>query len=317
MAEITFDDILMDYFFNRTLRPATEWSFRKVMKSFTDFAGNILPSQVDRQLVLTWRREVVYGKALSKRTWNNKVAHMRALYNHAINQNLISWRENPFNGVIARPDVKRKKTLTDEQIKKIYLLMESRESDECIGRTEGRRSALRPAWFWLAVLAALHRTGMRQNQLLHIRLCDVDLDNGWINLRPEGSKNHKEHRVPITAKLRPHLERLYQRSVARDAGPEDQLFSVSRFDGRRKEADRNMDHPPLRAFFRRVSRECGFAVSPHRFRHTIATNLMKSPNRNIKMAQDLLGHSTPAVTLEYVETDLDRVRLMLEQLEAA
>lgn len=78
-----------------------------------------------------------------------------------------------------------------------------------------------------------------------------------------------------------------------------------------------MDHPPLRAFFRRVSRECGFAVSPHRFRHTIATNLMKSPNRNIKMAQDLLGHSTPAVTLEYVETDLDRVRLMLEQLEAA
>lgn len=98
---------------------------------------------------------------------------------------------------------------------------------------------------------------------------------------------------------------------------QDQLFNLSRFDGRKNEISSNMDYPPLRAFFKRLSRECGFTVSPHRFRHTIVTNLMRLTDRNLKMAQDLLGHSTPAVTLEYVESDLDKVRDMLEELDAA
>ncbi len=314
----TFDDVLDDYFFSKSLRPATEWSYRKVLRSFLGFSGEAITlGQVDKKMVLTWRRRVIGDEGLSKTTWNNKVTHMRAIFNHAIVQGLTVQRENPFNGVIARLDVKRKKTLTDAQIKKIYLLMEAREADERVGKGAGRANALRPVWFWLTVLDALHRTGMRQNQLLHIRLCDVDLENGWISLRPEGAKNHREHRVPITAKLRPRLETLYHRSLERDAKMDDQLFNVSRFDGRRKEESTNMDHPPLRAFFRRLSRECGCAISPHRFRHTIATNLMSLPDRNIKMAQELLGHSTPAVTLQYVETDLNRVRTMLEELEAA
>ncbi|MEH5573104.1 tyrosine-type recombinase/integrase [Raoultella ornithinolytica] len=318
MENNAFEDVLTDYFFSKTLRPATEWSYRKVVKSFLRFTGNnIKLDDVDKKLVHTWRRHVISDNGLSKRTWNNKVTHMRAIFNHAISQGHFSCRENPFNGAIARPDVKRKKTLTEIQIKKIYLLMEQREADEFSGKLQTQRNALRPAWFWLTVLDALQRTGMRQNQLLHIRLRDVDLDNGWISLRPEGSKNHKEHRVPVTAKLRPRLEFLYNKSVERGAGAEDQLFNISRFVGTRKETSDNMDHPPLRAFFRRLSKECGFSVSPHRFRHTIATNLMSMPDRNIKMAQELLGHSTPAVTLEYVETDLNKVRTMLEQMEAA
>lgn len=313
----TFEDILNDYFFSKSLRPATEWSYRKVVRSFISFSGeNISPDQVDKILVLTWRRKVIQDEGLSRITWNNKVTHMRAIFNHAINNKLVTMRENPFNGVITRPDVKRKKTLTDIQMNKIYLYMEAREQDERQGLM-GARNALRPVWFWLTVLDALRRTGMRQNQLLHIRLGDVNFEQRWINLRPEGAKNHKEHRVPITENLRPRLESLYNLSLERGAKMQDQLFNVSRFDGRKKDVCSNMDHPPLRAFFRRLSRECGFTVSPHRFRHTIATNLMKLPDRNLKMAQDLLGHSTPAVTLEYVESDLDKVRDMLEELDAA
>lgn len=125
------------------------------------------------------------------------------------------------------------------------------------------------------------------------------------------------HRVPITAMLRPRLESLYNKAIERGAALNDQLFNISRFDVNRKETATNMDNPPLRAFSRRLSKECGFIVSPHRFRHTIATNLMNQPDRNIKMTQELLGHSTPSVTLEYVETDLNKVRAMLEEMEAA
>lgn len=319
MNQITFMDLLNAYFKFRMLRPATVWSYRKTVASLRKFAGdNILPEQINQNLVVDWREHIIYGELQSKVTWNNKVTHMRALFNFAYDRNILPREKNPFNGVSVRPDKKKKKTLTKEQVRQIYLRMEALESGEKDIPLSARRNALRPAWFWLTAIDALKCTGMRQNQLLHIRLCDVNFVQNWISLRPEGSKNHKEHRVPITAGLRPRLERLYRRSLERGAGMEDRLFRVTRFVGGKKtEVSANYDHPPLRAFFRRLSRDCGFKISPHRFRHTIATNLMRKPDRNIKIVQDLLGHSTVTVTLEYVEADLKEVKNVLEELEAA
>ncbi|MDA5490259.1 MULTISPECIES: site-specific integrase [Yersinia] len=317
MDQANYDDILQDYFFSKSLRPATEWSYRKVINSFRRYTGdNLLPSEVNRLTVLNWRQYVLNEQGLSSITWNNKVAHMRAIFNHALLHDFVSLKENPFNGVIARPDVKRKKTLTQSEIKRIYLLMEAREREETIGIIEKSRCALRPAWFWLTVVDTLRYTGMRQNQLLHIRLGDVNLEEHWISLRVEGSKNHKEHRVPIAGVLRPRLEQLLVAAVARRANQEDQLFNVSRFNGRKDVVTDNMDYPPLRAFFRRLSVKCHCTISPHRFRHTIATEMMKSPDRNLKSVQALLGHSSVAVTLEYVEGDINSIRQALEEVFA-
>jgi len=318
MNAISYEDILQDYFFSKSLRPATEWSYRKVVNSFKRYTGEeILPGQVTRITVLNWRRYVLKEQSLSSITWNNKVAHMRALYNHMLSHKFTEHADNPFNGVIARPDVKRKKTLSETEINKIYLLMEARERDEYLGIIEKARCALRPAWFWLTVVDTLRYTGMRQNQLLHIRLSDVNLDESWIKLRSEASKNHREHRVPIARVLRPRFERLVAAAIERGLTGDDQLFNVSHFDGRKNGAIETMDYPPLRAFFRRLSAECRCTISPHRFRHTIATEMMKSPDRNLKVVQTLLGHSSVAVTLEYVEGNIDSLRLALDENFAA
>ncbi|HHL2501425.1 TPA: tyrosine-type recombinase/integrase [Yersinia enterocolitica] len=315
MNPANYDDILQDYFFSKSLRPATEWSYRKVINSFRRYTGDhLLPGEVSRLIVLNWRRYVLNEQGLSSITWNNKVAHMRAIFNHALLHDFVSHKENPFNGVIARPDIKRKKTLTQSEIKKIYWLMEAREREECVGIIDKSRCALRPAWFWLTVVDTLRYTGMRQNQLLHLCLGDINLDEGWINLRPEASKNHKEHRVPIARVLRPRLEKLIAVALLRGANQADQLFNISRFNGRKDVVTENMDYPPLRAFFRRLSVECRCTISPHRFRHTIATEMMKSPDRNLKAVQSLLGHSSVAVTLEYVEGNIDSLRLALEEV---
>ncbi|CNL28292.1 phage integrase [Yersinia pseudotuberculosis] len=110
MNKANYDEILQDYFFSKSLRPATEWSYRKVINSFRRYIGdNLLPGEVDRLTVLNWRRHVLNKQGLSSITWNNKVAHMRAIFNHALLHDLVSFKNNPFNGVIVRPDVKRKK----------------------------------------------------------------------------------------------------------------------------------------------------------------------------------------------------------------
>jgi hypothetical protein len=52
----------------------------------------------------------------------------------------------------------------------------------------GRRNALLPAWFWLTVVNVFRYTAIRQNQLLHIRLGDINLEEKWIDLNIEERK---------------------------------------------------------------------------------------------------------------------------------
>ncbi|MEI7188572.1 tyrosine-type recombinase/integrase [Dickeya dianthicola] len=313
MTEIGYESLLDDYFFSKSLRPATEWSYRKVTNSFIRFASDIPPCRVDRTAVLHWRRHLLTEKKVSAITWNNKVAHMRAIFNHGIKHRLLPHTENPFNNVITRPDMKRKKTLAAGQLDAIDRLMEQHLEQERQGRgAHFNECALYPAWFWKTVLDTLRYTGMRQNQLLHIRLSDVNLDTGIINLRPEGSKNHREHRVPIISALHQGLSRLIEESIAREAQPDEQLFNVHRFIGRASNDMVPMSETPLRSFFRRLSNECRFTVSPHRFRHTLATEMMKSPDRNLQIVKNLLGHSSLNTTLEYVESNIDSIRAALE-----
>lgn len=105
---LTFEVLLEKYFYAKTLRPDTQWSYCKVVRTFTKFA-KVLPGEVSADLVLRWKEEVLKVQGLKVRTWNNKVAHMRALFNFAIKKKLFQ-EENPFNGVVACPGVKRKKT---------------------------------------------------------------------------------------------------------------------------------------------------------------------------------------------------------------
>lgn len=97
---------------------------------------------------------------------------------------------------------------------------------------------------------------------------------------------------------------LVDRAIAQGAEPEDYLFDVKRFLNPFGEVGPEPAIQPVRSFFTRLTKECGFKVSPHRFRHTLATEMMKSPDRNLAMVKGLLGHRSVSTTLEYVELDL-------------
>ena len=240
--------------------------------------------------VLRWRRHVLREKQQSAQTWNNKIAHLRALYNYAMESGLLPAGKNPFNNCTVQRDRKKKRTLNRSQLTRLYLIMQQAEIEsnrKIFAR--GGRSALYPAWFWITVLDTLRYTGMRQNQLLHIQLRDVNLTEGYIDLRLEGSKTHREWRVPVVKQLRLRLQLLLTRN------------------------DVTVMHQKIRSFFRRLSKECGFAVSPHRFRHTLATELMKAPERNLQLVKDLLGHRSVSTTMEYVELNMDIVGKTLEE----
>ncbi|MFA9342536.1 site-specific integrase, partial [Escherichia coli] len=97
-------------------------------------------------------------------------------------------------------------------------------------------------------------------------LKDVCPAEKWIDLRAEGSKTHREWRIPVARQLQPQLQKLLDEAVRRGATPEDYLFHHKRFVVPVSEAKRITglpDEQPVKSFFRRLSQECGFQVSPH------------------------------------------------------
>ncbi|MEQ1966484.1 MULTISPECIES: tyrosine-type recombinase/integrase [Xenorhabdus] len=318
--KISWDELLDEYFFSHILRPATEWSYRKVIRVFIQFLGEtVLPEQVTHRDVLRWRRHLLLEKKQSSHTWNNKVAHMRAIFNFGIERKLLPHTENPFNDAAVKKEKKKKKILSKSQITRLYLLMGQYEEKE---RTQvaprGGRCALYPTGYWLAVLDTFRLTGMRQNQLLHLRLRDINLDGNYIVLRVEGSKNHSEWRIPMIRQLKPRLAQWVEQARACGAKDDDPLFDLTRLrfrhHGRRVsyQYDHDKEKQHIRSFFNRLSKECGFAVSPHRFRHTLATELMKAPDRNLQLVRSLLGHRSLATTMEYIDIDMEIAGKTLE-----
>ncbi len=250
-------------------------------------------------------------------TWNNKVAHLRAIFNLGIKKTLIQHTENPFNGTVVRSETKKKRILTKTQLTRLYLVMQQYEQREKERKpVKGGRCALYPTWFWMTVLDTFRYTGMRNNQMIHIRLRDVNLEQGWIELRLEGSKTHREWKVPVVRQLRERIKLLIMRATERGAGQHDLLFDVKRFTSPRHAHyiyDEKNVLQSFRSFYRRLSRESGFDISSHRFRHTLATELMKSPDRNLKLVKDLLGHRNVSTTMEYIELDMEVAGKALEQ----
>lgn len=310
--------LLEEYFFTKQLRAATEWSYRKVALTFTRFiGGTITPAMVTQRDVLLWRRHLLKEKNLSVHTWNNKVAHLRAIFNLGIKKALVQHGENPFNGTVVRSDTKKKRILTKSQLTRLYLVMQQYEQREKERKpVKGGKCALYPTWFWMTVLDTFRYTGMRNNQMIHIRLRDVNIEQGWIELRLEGSKTHREWKVPVVRQLRGQIELLMMRAIERGAGQHDLLFDVKRFTNPRNTHyiyDEKNVLQSFRSFYRRLSRESGFDISSHRFRHTLATELMKSPDRNLKLVKDLLGHRNVSTTMEYIELDMEVAGKALEQ----
>ncbi|MDE9430622.1 tyrosine-type recombinase/integrase [Xenorhabdus bovienii] len=317
----SWEALLDEYFFSHILRPDTEWSYRKVVRGFTRFMGEAAsPVQVTHRDVLRWRRHLLLEKKQSSHTWNNKVAHLRAIFNFGMEQKLLPHTENPFNNAVVKKEKKKKKILSESQINRINLLMGKFAEDE---RTQvapkGGRCALYPTWYWSTVLATLRFTGMRQNQLLHLQLRDINLEGNSIELGLAGSKNHCEWEVPIVHPLKPQLAHLIERATAAGAESGDPIFDLSRLSVphpsrlSRYKYDINREKQQLRSFFRRLSRECDFAVSPHRFRHTVASTLMKAPDRNLPLVKRLLGHRNVATTMEYIDLDMEVTGKTLER----
>lgn len=135
------------------------------------------------------------------------------------------------------------------------------------------------AWF-----LTLTHTGLRVNELLDLRLSDLDLPGRRLLIRR--AKNGADRLVyltsPLVAALQSHL-------ALRPASPDDHLWL---------HAGQPVTANHIRHRLLRWGQACDVVVSPHRLRHTFATRLVNH-GLPLETIRKLLGHTTLHMTQHY------------------
>lgn len=302
---VTFDSLLEQFFFEKNHREETQKGYIKVVNQLLKFNQNLLPDQLTHHEVIIWRAQRL--KVIKAITWNNNVRHLYALYNFGIQHKLLQRPDNPFSGV---------KVISGKSRRKTYLETQLEHLDRFIHNPLNERidipQFLQPYWFTKCLVGMLRYTAIRRGQLLKLCINDIDMQNRIIHVREEINKNHQYYEIPINQKLYPYLDKLLHEHLILGSKKDTQLFNINLFSSVTR-YHKVMTQEQLSHFFRVLSSVLQFTLSPHRFRHTVATKLMRNPD-NIYIVQKLLGHKSLATTLGYVDHSVDMLRECVETL---
>jgi integrase/recombinase XerD len=154
-----------------------------------------------------------------------------------------------------------------------------------------------------AIILLMLGTGLRLQEVCNVLVDDlVDSPQGAY-VRVRQGKGRKDRIVPLdtgTSRLSVKLTRYVDKVRPQDTR-QHALFLANRRDGD--------DYAPLSAsaiqnIFKRLGKETGIHMNPHKFRHTFATRAL-SAGVDVMALQKALGHTTLAMVSRYVHYQKD------------
>jgi len=160
----------------------------------------------------------------------------------------------------------------------------------------------------VALLELLYSTGGRVSEIIGININDlakVESDNQMIQTIKLRGKGAKERIVPIGSyaliTLDNYLVRVRPALASKSGKNEGALFLNARGGRLSRQSAWNI--------VLQAARACGLEgkVSPHVFRHSYATHLLDG-GADIRVVQELLGHSSVTTTQIYTLVTIDKIR---------
>ncbi|ATA61485.1 tyrosine recombinase xerD [Geobacillus stearothermophilus] len=163
--------------------------------------------------------------------------------------------------------------LTEEQVEKLLFYVEDR-----------RKVTLRNK---LIVYLLLY-TGVRVSELVGIQIADIDFLTSTLKVTGKGGKRREIGlRQDVLHLIRQYMKEERSESVFRDSP----YLLLSQRAGK-------MHRDAVRGWLAKISKELGFKLHPHLFRHTFCTRLLKK-GVDLTTVSKLAGHSTVNMTAKY------------------
>jgi integrase/recombinase XerD len=234
---------------------------------------------------------------LKPKTVKRKVASLKAMLN------FLEYEDddyiNPFRKIKVRlkEPILLPTVMTLSEVKKILYVMyqelnKNQNTDGYTYRAQARN---------LAIVEVLFSTGMRVSEVCNLNFEDINLKNGVIKVFGKGSKERIiqicQHETLSTIKA---YYQHYKQEI-KFGSP----FFINRLGQR-------VSSQSVRLMIKSYVKKAGLSkrITPHTFRHTFATLLLEE-DVDIKYIQNMLGHSSIAITQIYTHVNVSKQKKIL------
>ncbi|MHB1147432.1 MAG: tyrosine-type recombinase/integrase [Lutibacter sp.] len=248
--------------------------------------GNESIATVNYAQIRNWIVSLVNSK-ISNRSINRKVSSLKSFYKFLQKTKQIE----------ASPLVKHQalKVLKQVQVpfseKEIFSVLNTVDND---GDFESVRNKL--------MVELFYSTGMRRNELINIKITDIDYVNETVKVL---GKRNKERYIPLLKSVKESLQK-YSEMKGEIEGGEPYLFLTKNG----KKIYDTLVYRVINNYFSAVSSKV--KKSPHVIRHSFATHLLNE-GADLNAVKELLGHSSLASTQIYTHSSLGKLKEVYNQ----
>lgn len=222
-------------------------------------------------------------KGISKRSINRKLSAIRGLFDFALKRNFVVL--NPVEFVLSPKFQKNlPSVLNESEVKKIIDSVD-------VSCLQGIRDR--------ALIELLYSSGLRAAELIGLSEYQIDFEYREIRVVGKGEKE----RVTFFSNTAKEWVLKYISEKKRETKAYTKDFIFANLKGG------HLTDRSLRRIIEGYSKKAGILkeVTPHTFRHTFATVLLNK-GMDIRMVQELLGHSSIVTTQVYTHVSKDLLR---------
>jgi integrase/recombinase XerC len=245
----------------------------------------------DSRIIREWIIHLLEKKEVTPRTVNRKISMLKTLYKFLNLRGYIN--QNPMEKVISPKYTNPLPSYVSEP-KMEELFQDNKFNLETF---EGIRDK--------TILELFYATGIRLNELISIRMRDIDFDKSMVKIR---GKRQKERILPFTPIVKEILIQ-YINALEKEFGKRDHTVEIF-VTKNNKKIYPTLVYRRVRSYLYQIS-----AVekrSPHILRHTFATHLLNH-GADLNAIKVFLGHSSLAATQVYTHTSIEELKKNYKQ----
>lgn len=259
-------------------------AYESDLDHFVEYLGNdVQVGCVDRDRIREYARVLMDGGRLKETTVKRRIATLKILFRWLEREEVIQFSVFHRLELSIKLPKRLPRALNSSEMHRLLVGASAR-----LTKSRRRRERHDAAVIHFA-LVALFTTGLRIGELVSVKLTDVSLHDGSIQVRGKGNR---ERRVYMAGKQAVTVLKQFLDIRRRTQSESENVLITA--EGLPITAQQ------IRKELRRLATRAGLArrVTPHMLRHTAATQLLEA-GVDIRVVQRLLGHASIATTQIY------------------
>jgi len=277
-------------------RISTANIYRDALTSFSKFKSNLTFKEVDIEFLKSYEKKM-NTNGQSKSTTGIYCRHLRAIFNKAIQADIIDQKSYPFGKTKYQIQAPRniKKSLTIEQIKKIIDYPVNKDSTQHF---------VRDIWIFSYLC-----NGMNIKDILNLKYKNIDGENILYD-RAKTSKTVQNPK-PIIINLLPQTIDIINRWGNKKKNKNDYVFPIYSDDltDEQKQQTKHQFIKTINKYMKVIGEDIGYdkPLTTYAARHSFAT-ILKRSGAPTELISESLGHKSLKTTEAYLDSFEDKTR---------